>query len=409
MLTGTNLTHAKAFNLRIVRETIRLFGPISRADIARRSGLTAQTVSNLTKELIDQNLVVEAERRQEGRGAPSTALAINPRGGFAIGLDFDRDHLTGVLMDLAGTVHQQIAYELDAPAPGEALDRLEATARDLLAAEGLAPEAVWGVGIGVPGPMHAGPNGSYVVSPKAFSGWHDVPVADQLRERLGLPVVLANNATAAAIGERWFGAAQHIPTFFYAYFGSGLGGGLFLQGSPYEGHTGNAGEVGFLPMTALHAGTDIAHVGVAFNLPRLYERLRAAGREAHTPADLGRLFDAGDAVLAGWLAEGAERMAWLMLSVEYLLDPQAVFFGGRLPANLLEALRAGVVAAMPDRRIEGAFTAPQYLLATAGADAAALGVATLPIYELSAPAHKVLLKRSGDGADEPAATAAPAG
>ena len=399
MLVGTNLTHAKAYNLRIVRETIRLFGPISRADIARRTELTAQTVSNLTKELIDGGLVVEAERRQEGRGAPATGLAINPHGGYAIGLDFDRDHLTGVLMDLAGTVHEQIALELDAPAPDEALGRLEATARDLLAAKGLAAEAVWGVGIGVPGPMHAGPRGSYVVSPKAFQGWHDVPVADRLQERLGLPVVLANNATAAAIGERWFGAAQHIPTFFYAYFGSGLGGGMILQGAPYEGHTGNAGEVGFLPMTALSATNDIAHVGVAFNLPRLYARLRGAGRPAHTPADLGRLFDAGDPVLADWLEEGAERMAWLMLAVEYLLDPQAVFFGGRLPSNLLEALRARVVALMPTRRIEGAFTAPQYLLATAGAEAAALGVATLPIYELTAPAHKVLLKRTGDGSD----------
>src|SRR5687767_4756515 len=112
MLTGTNLLYTKQYNLRIVAQVIRVAGPISRAEIARRTSLTGQTVSNLVRELVDLGLVAEAERRREGgRGAPSTALVINPGGAYAIGLDFNRDHLTGVLVDLAGTVRQRAYIE----------------------------------------------------------------------------------------------------------------------------------------------------------------------------------------------------------------------------------------------------------------------------------------------------------
>src|SRR4051794_24927684 len=221
MLTGTNLLYAKQYNLRIVHETIRLFGPVSRADVARRTALTGQTVSNLARELIELGLVYEAERRAGGggRGAPSTALAVNPDGAYAIGLGFNRDHLTGVLVDLAGTVRQRAHMELDLLAPRTALDLMVGMVERLVARQGLAREAVCGVGIGIPGPMYPAEGGDgYVVNPKSFPGWHCVPLASWLRERLGVPVVIENNATAAALGERWYGAGRQIGTFFYLFF-----------------------------------------------------------------------------------------------------------------------------------------------------------------------------------------------
>ena len=120
MRTGSNLLPAKQFNLRIVLEVVRVFGPLARADVVRHTALTAATVSNLTRELIDLGFVSEVERRQEGRGAPSTLLAINPDGGYSIGLDFNRDHLTGVLVDLAGRVRrrEELAFETKVVATG---------------------------------------------------------------------------------------------------------------------------------------------------------------------------------------------------------------------------------------------------------------------------------------------------
>ena len=398
MLTGTNLVYTKQYNLRIVHEVIRVFGPLSRAEIARHTELTVQTISNLVKELIASGLVYEADRRQEGRGAPSTTLALNPSGAYAIGLDLDRDHLTGVLVDLSGTVRQRMHVELDFPTPTEALELLVETAETLIAREGLKRESVWGVGIGIPGPMQQGEEGKdYVVNPKAFPGWHRVPLASWARERLGMPVYLENNATAAAIGEKWYGAGQQIRTFFYIYFGSGLGGGLIMNGQPVEGFTGNAGEIGYLPVVLAGdplGSEEVPHVGLAFNLPRLYASLRESGSAARTPEDLAELLKAGNPTLLAWMDNAADHLTGLVLAVEYFVDPEAIFFGGRVPDSVLRGLLERVQRHLPIRRIGEKRTAPPDLLATAGVDAAALGVATLPIYDRFAPAPQVLLKQS---------------
>lgn len=396
MLTGTNLLYTKQYNLRIVHEVIRRYGPLSRAEVARRTQLTGQTISNLVKELISANLVYEAERRQEGRGAPSMSLALNPEGAFAIGLDLDRDHLTGVLVDLVGTVRQRVYFEIDEPTPDETLALMVDAAATLMERQGLTKESVWGVGVGVPGPMYRTQDGrGYVVNPKAFPGWNSVPLESWLHERLGLPVFLENNATAAATGERWYGAGQHTATFFYVYFGSGLGGGLVMKGEPYDGFTGNAGEIGYLP-TALagdpEGDEDTPHVGLHFNLPRLYQMLRADGTDVRTPEDLDRLLTERHPKLLAWMEEAADHLTGLVLAVEYLLDPEAIFFGGRLPDRLLRELMEGMARHLPARRIRGK-AAPRHLLATAGVDAAALGVATLPLYQYFAPAPQVLLKQ----------------
>lgn len=396
MLTGTNLVYTKQYNLRIVHEVIRLYGPLSRAEIARHTELTVQTVSNLVKELIASGLVYEAERRQEGRGAPSTTLALNPSGAYTIGLDLDRDHLTGVLVDLSGKVRQREHVELDFPTPGEALNLLVDTAEALMQREGLTRESVWGVGIGIPGPMQQGEEGKdYVVNPKAFPGWHRVPLASWARERLGMSVYLENNGTAAAIGERWYGAGQQIGTFFYIYFGSGLGGGLIMNGQPYEGFTGNAGEIGYLPLLLTGdapVSGDSQHVGLQFNLARLFASLRDGGTQVRTPEELDRVLREGNPLLLDWLDSAADHLTGLVLAVEYMIDPEAIFFGGRIPDSVLRGLLERVEQRLPLRRISEKRSAPPDLLATAGVDAAALGVATIPIYDRFAPAPHVLLK-----------------
>lgn len=390
MLTGTNPLYTKQYNLRIVHEVIRLHGPLTRAEIARETELTVQTVGNLTKELIAQGLIYEAGRRRERRGPPSAALAINPDGAFTIGLDLDRDHLTGVLVDLAGRVRQRAHEELNFPSPAAAMDLLTDMATELIQRSGLQRAQVSGLGLGVPGLMHRTEDGgSYLVNPTAIPGWHDVPLAELLRDRLHLPIFIENNATAAALGERWYGAGQDIRTFFYLYFGSGLGGGVVIDGRSYPGFTGNAGEIGYVPTRRPDA---FSHVGTCFYIPRLFEMLRSEGTKVDRPEDLDHLLAADHPLLLDWLEEAAGHLAELLLHVEYLLDPEAIFFGGRLPERVLAALVERVERQIPSWRAEGRLARPRYLLATAGADAGALGVAILPMYAAFAPAHGVLFK-----------------
>ena len=132
MLTGTNLQQANSYNIRIVLETVRLHGPLSRIEISRRTRLTAQTVTNITKKLLAAGLIVEAERLQEGRGAPSILLRLNPDAAFSVGLDFDKDHLTGVLVDLSGRIRQRENLDLDFPSPEEAMSLMTRTVNRLI-------------------------------------------------------------------------------------------------------------------------------------------------------------------------------------------------------------------------------------------------------------------------------------
>lgn len=398
MLSGTNLKHTRALNGRIVLEAIRILGPISRADVARHTELTAQTVGNISRDLLASGLILESERVQEGRGAPATGLVINPDGAYTIGLDLDQDHMTAVLVDLSGTVRQRAFFELDEPPPGIALDLMHSACRDLLESQGIGTSRLAGVGVGLPGPLGKLPGGrvATVVSPKAFPGWEAVRVVDELESRLRVQVLLENNATAAAIGESWYGAGRHLQSFFYLFFGSGLGGGLVVGGHPYEGYSGNAGEIGYFPTSDADASLPLAkrpHHGVYFNLRRLYRMLREAGTHAERPADLAQVYDAKNPVLMHWLEDGASHLAPLLLAIEYLLDPEAIFFGGRLPDPIINDLMERVDLQLPTQRIDGKNFAPALLRATAGSDAAALGVATLPVYEAFAPAPSIVMRR----------------
>jgi predicted NBD/HSP70 family sugar kinase len=400
VLTGTNLVYTKRYNLRIVHEVVRVHGPLSRADVARHTQLSVQTVSNLVKELLELRLVQEGGRRSEGRGAPSTELTINPDGAYAVGLDLDRDHLTGVLVDLAGHVRQRMHMEIATPSSAEVLDLMCGMVTSMAKDQDLRLDDLAGLGVGVPGPMYRDETGTgFLVRPTAFPGWHDIPLASWLTERLHMPVYLENNALAAAVGERWYGGGRHIATFFYIYVGSGLGGGLIMNGQPYQGFSGNAGEIGYLPTVlsgeAAASTEEAPHVGLHFNMPRLYERLRRGGTEVGSLEELDRLFATSHPGMLAWMDDAADHLTALVLAIEHVLDPEAICFGGRLSDRILAGLMTRVARLLPARRV-GNVSTPKHFLATAGVDAGALGVATLPIYEIFAPAPRVLLKdRSG--------------
>ena len=153
MLAGTNLKFARNHNLRTVLETIRLHGPLARKEIAGRTGLTLQTVSNITRSLLESELIVKVDSVQDGRGAPSALLNIHARGGFSIGLDFDREHLAGVLVDLRGEVLSQMSKPLRFPSPSQAIELMDAAVNELIRRADVSRSRIWGVGVGLPGPF----------------------------------------------------------------------------------------------------------------------------------------------------------------------------------------------------------------------------------------------------------------
>ncbi len=397
-LTGTNLQYAKHYNTRIVLEAIRLHHPISRLDISKITRLTAQTVTNITRELIKTGLIQESGRVKSGRGAPSILLTLNPDSAFAIGLDLDKDHLTGVLIDMLGHVRQRLNLELNFPTADEAMSIFEKAATQLMQSEGIPREKLWGIGVALPGPINIiKEQGSsrVVVNPKLMPGWQDVPVADLLAERLKLPVYLENNASAAAFSERWYGDGQNFDTFFYVYFGAGLGGGLVIKGQLHSGYSGNAGEIGYLPTSSFFEDDgqiEHAHLGLSFNVPALFEMLQEEGFDAKTQQDLEALFLEKNPVLMRWIEEGARKLAPAMLAVEYIIDPEAIFLGGRLPDCMINELLSQLQRFLPDLHFRENKQHPKLRKATAGVEAGALGVAMIPLYTFMSPLPTVLMK-----------------
>jgi len=408
MLTGTNLQYANSYNIRIVLEAIRLYSPISRMEIARRTQLTAQTVTNITKKLLQLGLIVESERLQEGRGAPSIMLKLNKNAAFSIGLDFDKDHLTGVLVDLNGVIRQRESLSLDFPKPDEAMKLMASISETLIQREKINKSLVWGVGVGLPGPLvvSKGSVVSNVANPQFFPGWNHVPVTQILGERLKLPIFLENNANASAIGERWYGEGQHVKTFFYVFFGAGLGGGLFLNGQLYSGFSGNAGEIGYLPSKSSYRyqensidekGITESHTGMHFNLPLLFRKLKSAGLDVKNTEDLNHYFEIEHPLVMEWVEQAIDELVPLVLSIEYLIDPEVIFFGGRIPDAIIQYFLLGINEKLPASRMQGKTVIPVLRKAKSGQDAAALGVATIPLYNSFAPLPNVLMKNEENG------------
>ncbi len=404
MLVGTNLQYANSFNNRIVLETIRLFGPVSRVEIARRTQLTAQTVTNITKKLMEGGLVLEDSRYQEGRGAPSIMLKLNENAAFSIGIDFDKDHMTAIMLNLGGKICQRKNLDLDFPTPEQGIDLMCSAANTLIEDEGVEKSRIWGIGVALPGPMATSSDSDFanLANPEALPGWDNVPVVKQIEERLQLPVFIENNASAAAMGEHWYGQAQHIQSFFYVYFCSGLGGGLVINGQLYSGHTGNAGELGFFPTPIFPDNSNMGehdHLGGYFNIPLLIKKMEAAGYPVGSLSELESWFNNDNPLLIEWLDSGSQYLTPLILAIEYLIDPEVIYFGGRLPKPMLRALLDNLRKSVSSYRIDRKVSHPDFQIASAGIDAAALGVATQPLYTSFAPLPRLLMKQHRKAAD----------
>ncbi len=397
MLTGTNLTYTKAYNYRIVFETIRLHGPISRADIARRTNLTAQTISNIVTRLLERQFVQEGSKLQKKRGAPSTNLEVNPSGAYSVGLDFNRDHLTGVLVDLTGAVKTKIYYEIDSPSPEKGIELMISTINQLTSSEEVKKAHFCGVGIGLPGPMEINQNNevSNTMNPKVFPKWEHVPVGDLLAEHITSPIFIENNASAATIGEHWYGAGKNISNFVYTFFGAGLGGGLVLNGNLYKGHNQNAGELGYFPFLSEKSplsDSEKPHIGEHFNLKKLYAWLREDNIIVSRPEDLGNLFLDKDEKFLRWLDLAKGYLASAFMFTEYLIDSEVIILGGRLPYVIIEDIARDLPDLIAEIRSEVKTSGPTFVCGTAGVDAAALGAAILPMFDLFSATKDVLLK-----------------
>jgi len=399
VLSGTNLKYAHQYNQRVILETVRLRGPLSRVEISSHTALSTQTVSNIVEQLLDRGVLQVGERRSGRRGQPAVEIDLNPRGGYAIGLHLDRDHMTGVLLDLSGTPHQTINLEWDFPTPDEALPHLVNAINILIQEHGVTAEDIWGVGLALPGPLDVAAGS--MMAPPNFPGWDQFPIRDTLSQRVNLPVYLETDATAAAVGERWFGHGRDMQDFFYIFFGVGVGGGMILDGKPYRGAFNTAAMFGHIPAEpngerCVCGGRGCLELYIS--LASLYETVNPQHSVQESANVVAQCFENKDPRLMAWLDQAADRLTPALVTLENLLNLEAIIFGGRFPAPILDDLLARVSKRLPDVQMRGLQQHPRLLRMHADDSSAALGAATLPLFEAFTPSDSVMAKTPNDQA-----------
>ena len=373
-LAGSNSGLAASHNQAVILRTIRWHAPISRTELAARSGLSKQAVARITEKLIDDGLVVEARRRYGMRGQPAIELEINPEGCFAVGVGFGRDHLTIVAVDAHGTVRDRIHRETRYMLPDEFFAEMKDALKTFRRRHAIDEARLAGIGVAIPDWLGEIP---FIGMPEAYKTWRSVDVRERFARITPHPILIDNDATAAAIGELTYGLGVEIRSFFYIFFGSGLGGGLVLDGACYHGTTGISGEIGWLPVTLpdAPAGQRVQPLGQVVSLFILYDYLASHGIAVERPQDLLSLDARGRRLLSQWLRMAAGHIAEAAIDIGLLINPDAVLIGGRIPVTLLDEL-LGYVREALSRDLR---PTPRIHRAAGSEDAAALGAATMPL------------------------------
>jgi predicted NBD/HSP70 family sugar kinase len=228
---------ARSHNRALVLQSLYRGEGLSRADVAREVGLTRVTISDVVAELLAEGLVVELGLRADSRpGKPATLLDINRAGFHVIGVDLSSSTtFRGAITDLSGTVVAREELDVARLTGAEVVD---AAGRIIESLVSRADRPVIGVGVGSPGLVDA--DGRVLSAPGL--GWHDVPLQREREARIGLPVLVANDANVAALAERTFGGGSD--DMMVIRIGRGVGSGLVVGGHPVQGSRWAAGEIG---------------------------------------------------------------------------------------------------------------------------------------------------------------------
>ena len=389
-LSGTNLERAGDHNQRVTLQAVRAAGaPITRAEIADLTGLTAPAIANITKRLLNDGMIMKAGRQLGGRGQPATKLVVNPDGAFSIGLNIDRDHIAIVALDFLGHVRARACREVHFAMPQEVLAFFREEVGKIIATRAINIDRLIGIGIGIPDDLGRVPVAN---RPDAYRIWSEIDVASLFEKVLphpGVAIHVENDAAAASIGEMQFGHGLKHRSFVYTIISAGLGGGLVIDGHYYRGADGRSGEIGFLPVKDKNGAPSTLEDMVS--LYALYDYLRKAGVDVSTPEDLGKLDAHGRGHVDAWLDRAADHLAGPFLTLSCAINPEAHFIGGRLPAAFIEQLCTRINARLGvySDRIREIAPVKRAELAV---DAAARGAGILPFNDRFLPIREALMK-----------------
>lgn len=391
--SGTNQEGTSAHNRRVMIDALRLNGKLSRADLARASGLTKQAVSNIVDDLERDGLVVSLAAVRNGRGQPSTPYRLVPEGAFAIGLQIDR-HITRVIaVNLIGTVLVRAQANLPPGGPANGarviLDLIRRVRTELAGIAEHSEQRLVGLCVAMPGPFGLATDSD---DQWMMAAWQNFPLLETLAAGTGLEVALQNDAAACATAERMVGAAHGVDHAVCLYVGYGIGAGLILNGELYAGGNGNAGEIGMalLPPTAQRAEqSSLEHRA---SLASLYQHLNADPADPGLHDQLNTLVRNDDPAVASWIDTAADELRWGVQLIETIFDPQTVILCSSAPEALTRRIHDAIHPLLPSIADRRGRALPRLQLGMTDPWSVALGAAAEPISRAFDPRFSAILK-----------------
>ncbi|QND49432.1 ROK family transcriptional regulator [Rhizobium lusitanum] len=374
---GANQVRVRAHNERLVLSLVRRHGALSKADIARRSGLSAQTVSVIMRALEKDGLLSRGEPVRGRVGQPSIPMRLNPDAVLSFGVKIGRRSADLVLMDFVGQIRMQLHQIYPYPLPQDILSFVTSGIQELEARLSK-EERLRLAGLGIAAPFELWNWAEEVGAPDgAMDVWRGVDLQAEIATRVPYPVYLQNDATSACGAELVFGVGPHYPDFVYFFIGSFLGGGIVLNSSIFVGRTGTAGALGPLPVRGRNGETqqllEIASIFVLENL------LRDHGFDPQPlwySAD--NWIDFGEP-LEIWIQETARALAQAIVAAASVIDFSAAVIDGGFPDWVRERIVRATIKAVAELDLQGVVM-PEIIEGAVGPQARAIGGASLPIF-----------------------------
>jgi predicted NBD/HSP70 family sugar kinase len=374
-MRGSSQSGVRLYNERLVLSLVRTHRNLPKAEIARLTGLSPQTVSVIVRQLETEGLLLKGTSLKGKVGQPLQPFSMNPTGAYSIGLKIGRRSCNLICLDLLGNTCARYDEVYGYPTPSVVI-RIAREGLRHIEAE-LGPEKAARIcGIGIASPFElwnwAQETGA---PPQAMASWHGVNIATEVAALSAWPVEFCNDATAACAAELFLGRGRTLRDFICFYVGFFVGGGVVLNGNLFPGRTGYAGAVGPMPVPTPHGTEQLIRHASLYVLEKM---LVAAGKD---PLMLGRQTDSWDnigSILDDWIDQTASSLAHAALSAAAILDFEAVIIDGSMPKDVRRKLVDKTVEYFAKQDTRG--IAPLAIVeGVLGGDARALGAASLPI------------------------------
>jgi predicted NBD/HSP70 family sugar kinase len=325
-----NQSTSRTLNRLLLLNHLRRHGPTARSDIAAAIGLSPAAISYVSSELLEQRVIVEVEAAAGDGRRRMTRLDLNYSGHLALGVKLMERNLRATITDLGTNVIDTITAEVDAHVP-EAVVEATATALDrLLQRSGEDRTRLIGIGLAMPG-QHDAERG--VCRRCDRFGWKDVPIAELISQRAGVPAWVDNDVNAFALAEHLFGAGRQASSLAVLSFGRGIGAAMIVDGQLLRGRFGGAGEIGHVTVVEGGPRCECGRLGcleAVSSLPAIlnaYGMLRPSDRPIE-PAALAALAADGDPVAREILDTAGRRLGAVAGTFATLFDPETMVIGG---------------------------------------------------------------------------------